>query len=118
MVGFVSPMLHQFFVVSNVPDPCFKTRKTNFALNFEPLFSTLRQYLPPPIVISYRFLYFYLIFTPNPRINLIQILIMKENKELYDAPTLTVVELKQEGVICASGDPIPYSNPFGDELTW
>jgi hypothetical protein len=29
---------------------------------------------------------------------------MKENKELYDAPTLTAVELKQEGVICASGE--------------
>ena len=30
---------------------------------------------------------------------------MTENKELYDAPTLTAVELKQEGVICASPDP-------------
>ena len=29
---------------------------------------------------------------------------MKENKELYDAPTVTVVEMKQEGVICTSGD--------------
>ena len=27
---------------------------------------------------------------------------MTENKELYDAPTLTAVELKQEGVICTS----------------
>lgn len=29
---------------------------------------------------------------------------MKENKELYEAPTVTAVEMKQEGVICASGD--------------
>ena len=25
-------------------------------------------------------------------------------KELYEAPTISVVEMKQEGVICASGD--------------
>ena len=41
---------------------------------------------------------------------------MKEDKELYDAPTLTAVELKQEGVICAS--PEPYNNPYGDELSF
>ena len=41
---------------------------------------------------------------------------MKENKELYDAPTLTAVELKQEGVICASPD--PYNNPYGNELSF
>ena len=29
---------------------------------------------------------------------------MKENKELYEAPTISVVEMKQEGVICTSGD--------------
>ncbi len=29
---------------------------------------------------------------------------MKNNNELYEAPTITVVEMKQEGVICASGD--------------
>ena len=28
---------------------------------------------------------------------------MKNNIELYEAPTITVVEMKQEGVICASG---------------
>lgn len=31
------------------------------------------HFYPRPIVISYRFLYFYLIITPNPRINFIQI---------------------------------------------
>ncbi len=36
-----------------------------------------------------------------------------ENKELYDAPTLTVVELKQKGVICASPD--PNYNPWEDK---
>lgn len=41
---------------------------------------------------------------------------MKENKELYDAPTLTAVELKQEGVICAS--PELYNNPYEDELSF
>ena len=25
-------------------------------------------------------------------------------KELYEAPTISVVEMRQEGVICASGD--------------
>jgi len=29
---------------------------------------------------------------------------MKENKELYEAPTVTAVEMKQEGVICVSGE--------------
>ena len=29
---------------------------------------------------------------------------MKENKELYKAPTISVVEMKQEGVICTSGN--------------
>ena len=43
---------------------------------------------------------------------------IKKNKELYDAPTLTAVELKLEGVIAASGDPQDYSNPFGDELNF
>ena len=27
-------------------------------------------------------------------------------KELYDAPSMMIVEVKQEGVICASGDGI------------
>lgn len=40
---------------------------------------------------------------------------MTENKELYDAPTLTAVELKQEGVICAS--PVPSYNPW-DNQNW
>ena len=29
---------------------------------------------------------------------------MKENKEFYVIPAISIVELKQEGVICASGD--------------
>ena len=30
---------------------------------------------------------------------------MNSNKqELYEAPAITIVEVKQEGVICASGD--------------
>ncbi len=29
---------------------------------------------------------------------------MKENKELYVIPAISIVELKQEGVICASGE--------------
>ena len=93
-----------------------KRIKTNFALNFKFNFQPCVNIYPPPIVISYRFLYFYLIFTPNPRINFTnQILIMKENKELYDAPTLTAVEVKQEGVICASPD--PNYTPW-DNLNW
>jgi hypothetical protein len=29
---------------------------------------------------------------------------MKENKELYVIPAINIVEFKQEGVICTSGD--------------
>jgi len=29
---------------------------------------------------------------------------MKENKELYVIPAISIVELKQEGVICTSGN--------------
>ena len=110
---FISFLLFHTFQI-NVS----KRIKTNFALNFKFNFQPCVNIYPPPIVISYRFLYFYLFFTPNPRINFIQnqILIMKENKELYDAPTLTAVELKQEGVICAS--PEPYNNPYGDEQSF
>lgn len=43
---------------------------------------------------------------------------MKNNKELYEAPEVEAVEIKAEGMVCASGDPKPYSNPFGDELNW
>jgi len=44
---------------------------------------------------------------------------MKETKhnELYEAPAITIVELKQEGVICISGDP-KWNNPFITELNW
>lgn len=44
---------------------------------------------------------------------------MNNNNELYEAPAITVVEMKQEGVICASGltKPSDYpgaSDPFGN----
>ena len=29
---------------------------------------------------------------------------MTKQRELYEAPTISVVEMKQEGVICASGE--------------
>ncbi len=29
---------------------------------------------------------------------------MTKQRELYEAPTISVVEMKQEGVICISGD--------------
>lgn len=42
---------------------------------------------------------------------------MKE-KETYEAPEVLVVELKSEGIICASKDVNP-SNPFSNpEWTW
>ena len=39
-----------------------------------------------------------------------------KHKEFYDAPSMLVFEVKIEGVICVSGDPQDYVNPFGDEL--
>ena len=41
---------------------------------------------------------------------------IKYKKELYDAPSMHIFEVKTEGVICASGDPQDYDNPFGDQL--
>ena len=38
-----------------------------------------------------------------------------KNKELYEALSTLVFEVKTEGVVCASGDPQKYVNPFGDE---
>ena len=37
---------------------------------------------------------------------------IKKNKELYDAPSIRVVDLKIEGIICGSGldDPSDYLN--------
>ena len=43
---------------------------------------------------------------------------MNYNKEPYEAPEVEPVEIMTEGIVCASGDPKPYSNPFGDELNW
>ena len=46
------------------------------------------------------------VFTPSLRIYFIHnyIYTMKENKELYVIPAISIVEFKQEGVICASGE--------------
>lgn len=43
---------------------------------------------------------------------------IKDNKELYEVPSMQVFEVKTEGVICASGDPQPYNNPFGGQQNW
>jgi hypothetical protein len=42
------------------------------------------------------------------------------DKELYEAPFSMVVEVVQEGVICASGNSgsEPTYEGFGSELTW
>ena len=42
---------------------------------------------------------------------------IKKNKELYEVPSIMIFEVKQEGVICASGlndptDYIPGDDPF------
>ena len=39
-------------------------------------------------------------------------------KETYEAPRVEVLEVRNEGIICASGDPKPYNNPFGDQQNW
>ena len=43
---------------------------------------------------------------------------IKKNKELYDAPSMLVFEVKTEGVICTSGipDPLDPFTPGGDPL--
>ena len=45
----------------------------------------------------------------------------KKKKE-YEAPSTQVVEMKSEGILCASGDPfgfnLPSSNPFGGGEDW
>lgn len=44
---------------------------------------------------------------------------MNKEKELYEAPDLTVIDVKTEGVICASGENVIPDNPFGgDEDIW
>ena len=37
-------------------------------------------------------------------------------KEMYISPEAKIFEVKIEGVICQSGIPADYQNPFGDEL--
>ena len=48
---------------------------------------------------------------------------IKKNKELYDAPSMLVFEVKTEGIICTSGDnPAPTGAGFDDyedgEFSW
>jgi hypothetical protein len=38
------------------------------------------------------------------------------NKELYERPAITIVEVKQEGVICQSVNPT--YNPMNPEQDW
>ena len=39
-------------------------------------------------------------------------------KQFYEAPSTTVLELRQEGVVCVS-DPTPiYDNPFKNGENW
>ena len=39
-----------------------------------------------------------------------------KHEELYEAPTTDVLEVKNEGIICASGDvPASMNNPFYEE---
>ena len=42
---------------------------------------------------------------------------MKENKEFYVIPAISIVELKQEGVICASGEVTSTMDGFFTEET-
>jgi hypothetical protein len=42
---------------------------------------------------------------------------MTKQKELYKAPTISVVEMKQEGVICTSGDVTATMNGVFSEET-
>jgi len=41
----------------------------------------------------------------------------KQHKEFYDSPMTQVVEVKTEGVICASADP-QWNDPFNPEQNW
>ena len=40
-------------------------------------------------------------------------------KETYEAPRVEILEVKSEGIICASGRNVNPSNPFGgSEYNW
>ena len=43
---------------------------------------------------------------------------MKEEKISYETPVTTFVEIKQEGVICASPVVPQYNPPFNPEKSW
>lgn len=93
-----------------------KRIKTNFALNFKFNFQLCVNIYSPTLLFRIVFSTFIKFLHPTLEyIYISQILIMTENKELYDAPTVTVVEIKQEGVICASPD--PNYTPW-DNLNW
>ena len=37
----------------------------------------------------------------------------QQNKSTYESPQVEIVELKSEGMICASGGNVTPNNPFG-----
>lgn len=41
-----------------------------------------------------------------------------QNKDLYEAPTITVVEMKHEGVICASGNATKNGYTYDNKENW
>lgn len=41
-----------------------------------------------------------------------------QNKDLYEAPTIDVVEMEQEGVICVSGNATKNGYTYDNEETW
>ena len=43
---------------------------------------------------------------------------IKKHKELYDAPSMLVFEVKLEGVIAASLPAPQWNKPFNDEEDW
>lgn len=43
---------------------------------------------------------------------------MKEDRISYETPVTTIVEVKQEGVICASPVVPQYNPPFNPEKSW
>ena len=42
---------------------------------------------------------------------------MTKQRELYEAPTISVVEMKQEGVICVSGEVTSTMDGTFEEIT-
>ncbi|MBO4691812.1 MAG: hypothetical protein J5604_03440 [Bacteroidales bacterium] len=42
----------------------------------------------------------------------------KKIKQFYEAPSALILEVTQEGVICASNPTPTYNNPFGSGEDW